>query len=46
MQDRVIAEALEQAEDIVNGKRQLPAANQLHGFAALQINAGNDHGVV
>jgi hypothetical protein len=28
----------------VNGKRPLPAANQLYGFAVLQINAGNDHG--
>ncbi len=46
MQDRIIAEAVEQAEDIVNRKRELPAADQLHGFAALQINAGNDHRVL
>jgi hypothetical protein len=46
MQDRIVAEAFEQAEDIVNRKRQLAAVNQLHGFAILQINAGNNHGVV
>src|SRR5271154_1159726 len=46
MQDWIIAEAVEQAEYIVNRKRPVPAANQLNGFAALQINAGNDHGFV
>jgi hypothetical protein len=46
MQNGIIAKAFEQTEDIVNGKRKLPAANQLHSFAAMEINAGNNHRVL
>lgn len=46
MQNRIPPEAIEQADDIVNGERELAATNQLHGLAVLQIDAGNNHGVL
>ncbi len=46
MQDGIVAEAVEQAEDVVHGERALAAANELHGAAILQIDARNDHRVI
>jgi len=43
MQNRIIAEPVEQAEDVVHGQRPPPAAHQLNGLSALKVNAGNDH---
>ena len=43
MQQRVFAETLEQAEDVVNGQAALASVNELDGAAVLQIDAGDDH---
>jgi len=43
VEDGIVTEALEQAENVVHGKGEAAAANQLHGFAVLQVDAGNDH---
>ncbi len=43
MQQRILAEALEQAEDIVDGQAPLAPVHQLHGAAILQIDAGDNH---
>ena len=43
VEQRVIAEAVEQAEDVVDREAPLAAVHQLHGAAVLQIDARNDH---
>ena len=46
MQNRIVAESVEQAEDVVHGEGASAPAHQLHGFSALEVNAGNDHRVI
>ncbi len=43
VQQRIIAEAIEQSENILHRQTQLAAANELHRPAALKIDARDDH---
>ena len=43
VEQRIFAEALEQAENVVDGEAPLAAVHELHGAAVLQVDAGNDH---
>ena len=44
MKPGVMAEAVEQAQNIGHGEFALAAVHELHGLAILQVNAGNQHG--
>ena len=39
---RIFAETLKQAEDVIDGQPPFAAVNQLHSTPVLQIDAGND----
>ena len=42
----ITAEALEQAENVVHGEYAAAAADKLHRFAILKIDAGDNHGAM
>ena len=43
VEDGIVAEAFEEAENVVHGKGESASANELHGFTVLQVDTGNDH---
>ena len=43
MEDRIVPEAIEKAENVIHGEGAAAPSYQLYGLARLKIDAGNDH---